>query len=91
MRLPAGSVKGERDDAGNHGAWYHADFAGSPAYGTSVRAGCHQISRTGTTSRQFRRRGRRAFFEYAALERETGVSRAGGTYSGVEVRYRLAE
>jgi hypothetical protein len=29
------------------------------------------------------------FCEYAALERETGVSRAGGTYSTVEVRYRL--
>jgi hypothetical protein len=35
--------------------------------------------------------GWRRFFEYAALERETGVSRAGGTYSGVEVRYRLTE
>jgi hypothetical protein len=32
---------------------------------------------------------RRRFFEYGPLERETGVSRAGGTYSTVEVRYRL--
>jgi hypothetical protein len=36
------------------------------------------------------REGWRRFFEYAALERETGVSRAGATYSAVEVRYRLA-
>jgi hypothetical protein len=28
----------------------------------------------------------RRFFEYAALERETGVSRASTTYSAVEVR-----
>ena len=37
------------------------------------------------------REGWRRFFEYAALERETGVSRAAGTYSAVEVRYRLSE
>ncbi len=34
--------------------------------------------------------GGRQFFEYVVLERETGVSRAGGTYSAVDVRYRLA-
>jgi hypothetical protein len=34
--------------------------------------------------------GWRRFFKYVVLERETGVSRAGGTYSVVEVRYRLA-
>ena len=34
--------------------------------------------------------GWRRFFEYVPLERETGVSRAGAAYSGVEVRYRLA-
>jgi hypothetical protein len=28
-------------------------------------------------------------FEYVPLERETGVSRSAGTYSAVEVRYRL--
>jgi hypothetical protein len=33
--------------------------------------------------------GWRRFFEYAALERETGFSRTGTTYSAVEVRYRL--
>ena len=33
--------------------------------------------------------GWRRFFEYAALERETGGSRAGGRYSAVQVRYRL--
>ena len=31
------------------------------------------------------------FIENVPLERETGVSRAGATYSAVEVRYRLAE
>jgi hypothetical protein len=36
------------------------------------------------------REGWRRFFEYVVLERETGVSRSGGTYSTVEVRYRLA-
>jgi hypothetical protein len=34
--------------------------------------------------------GWRRFFEYVVLERETGVSRAGTTYSAVEVRYRVA-
>ena len=33
--------------------------------------------------------GWRPFFEYVVLERETGVSRAGGTYSEVEVRHRI--
>jgi hypothetical protein len=33
--------------------------------------------------------GWRRFFEYVVLERETGISCAGGTHSGVEVRYRL--
>jgi hypothetical protein len=28
-------------------------------------------------------------FEHSGLERETGVSRSGGTYSAVEMRYRL--
>jgi hypothetical protein len=34
--------------------------------------------------------GWRRFFKYVPLERETGVSRSGATYSAVEVRYRLA-
>ena len=34
--------------------------------------------------------GWRRFFEYAVLERESGGSRAGGRYSAVQVRYRLA-
>lgn len=33
--------------------------------------------------------GWRRFFEYVSLERETGGSRTGATYSAVEVRYRL--
>jgi hypothetical protein len=33
--------------------------------------------------------GWRRFFEYVPLERETGVSRAGATYSEVAVHYRL--
>jgi hypothetical protein len=32
----------------------------------------------------------RRFSEYAALERETGSAVPSGTYSAVEVRYRLA-
>jgi hypothetical protein len=36
------------------------------------------------------RKGWRRFLQYGGMERETGVSRTGTTYSAVEVQYRLA-
>ena len=45
----------------------------------------HRVKVTAVT-----KAGSRRFFEYVPLERETGVSRAGTTYSAVEVQYRLA-